>query len=124
MLCYYFACKLEDEMKEAGVEPPEKRHALDYFPPYRLTRNIAAINHFVGIDVTDDILREHVINTIKKDILIGIDNIHDILDKLHVDDQNQVRQALYALDLKVYNFRNKFRKGVIGYKRRHAQPNT
>lgn len=117
MLCYLFACKLEDEMKEAGIELPKRESILDYFPPYRLERNIAAINHFVGFDVSEHILREHVYNIIKKDILLGLDGIQDLLDTLRVIENSWLRSVLDSLDLNVYNFGNRFRHGIKGHRR-------
>lgn len=121
MLCYYFACKLEDEMREAGIELPKHESILDYFPPYRLMRNIEAINQYVGLDVSEHVLREHVYNIFKKDILIGLDTIHELLDTLNVEENSWARSVLYALDVKVYNFRNRFRTGIKGHRRETKQ---
>ncbi len=68
MLCYLFACRLEDEMHEAGLVIPERKTILDGFPPYRLKRNIDTINHYVGFDVSHHVLREHVFNIIRTDL--------------------------------------------------------
>lgn len=113
-------------MKEAGIEPTPSRSLLDFFPPYRLMKNIRTINEFVGFDVSEHVFREHVVNVIKIDILMGLDSIHEVLDRLNVVESHMFRSALYTMDRNVYHFRNRFGHEVKGYngrwKRRVPKP--
>jgi len=121
MLCYLAACRFEADLKEAGIPVPEKRSLIDHFPLVRLRKNIAAVNEYTGLDVTEFVINEHLMNPLKERLSDGLHVVHSVLDSLHVEEDVHVRECLDSLDLKIYRFKNKYRKGVKGFKRKQLR---
>lgn len=112
MLCYLFACRLEDEMIAIGVELPKHKSIIQRFPPLRLIRNITAINHYIGFDVSRLILKERVYAPIKKDVRSGFVVIQELLGSFKMSEKGRISSAFHVLDIGVYEFRKSFRKSL------------
>ena len=122
MLCYLFACQLEDEMIEAGIELPAQKSILHQFPPFRLVRNITAINKYIGFDVTRHIVTERVLSPIKKDIRSGFVAVRERLVTVKTDEKSRIRSLLYVLDVGVYEFRKSFKNSISNRRKGHQHP--
>jgi len=118
MLCYFAACRFEDDLKEAGIPVPERRRLIDHFPLVRLKKNIAAVNEYTGLDLTEFVINAHLVSPIKAKLSDGVHFLHSLLDALWVREDVHVREILNTLDLKIYRYKNKYRPGIKGFKRK------
>lgn len=117
MICLIATEKIEHDIEAIGLPKPKYLRQLEYIPFYRLKKDIDYINDYLGITVTDLIIRENIINPYKKKLLAHFDGVHKLINKLG---HNQLTYNLHmfvnSLDVQIYEYRNELRRGSFGYR--------
>ncbi len=117
MICHVVCVEIEKALEQAGVPNNKNHRIIDYFPPYRLKKDIDKINEYLGISVTRIIILEHVTNPAKKTVLSKIDDLYFLLDKLGVNKKSWLYSLIDSLECKVYEIGNKYRRCTTGYRK-------
>ena len=117
MFCLMATGKIEHDIEEIGLPKPQYSRFLEYIPFYRLKKDIDYINEYLGISVTDLILRENVINPFKSELIEHLGKIHRLINKLgHNRLTYNLHMFVGSLDVKIYEYGNELRRGSKGYR--------
>jgi hypothetical protein len=109
--------KIEHDIEEIGLPKPKYSKFLEYIPFYRLKKDIDYINEYLGISVTDLIIRENVINPCKRELIERLGKIHRLINKLgHNRLTYNLHLLVSSLDVRIYEYRNQLRSGAIGFR--------
>ncbi|KWT85555.1 hypothetical protein [Candidatus Magnetominusculus xianensis] len=117
MFCWMAIEKIEHDIEEIGLPRPGYSRYLEYFPIYRLKVDIDYINDYLGISITDLIIRENIINPFKRELLEHLEGIHKLINKLgHNRFTYNLHMLVNSLDVKIYEYYHPFRNGAFGYR--------
>jgi hypothetical protein len=109
--------KIEHDIEEIGLPKPKYSKFLEYIPFYRLKKDIDCINDYLGISVTDLIIRENIINPFKRRLIERLGRIHRLINKLgHNRLTYNLHLLLSSVDVRIYEYRNELRRGTFGYR--------
>jgi hypothetical protein len=109
--------KIEHDIEEIGLPKPKYARFLEYIPFYRFKIDIDYINKYLGITITDLIIRENVINPIKCKMLAHLEGIHRLINKFgHNRFTYNMHMFVNSLNVKIYEYRNELRHGTTGYR--------
>ncbi|MEO5357301.1 MAG: hypothetical protein H7844_08390 [Nitrospirae bacterium YQR-1] len=117
MFCLMAIEKIEHDIEEVGLPRPEYSRFLHYIPFYRLKKDIDYINDYLGVTITDLIIRENIINPFKRELIDHLEDIHKLINKIgHNRFTYQLHMFVNSLNVKIYEYRNELRHGTMGYR--------
>ncbi|QWR77124.1 hypothetical protein [Candidatus Magnetomonas plexicatena] len=117
MICVMAIEKIEHDIDEIGLPKPVYSRFFKFIPFYRLKKDIDYINDYLGITVTDLILRENVINPLKRQLLEHIESIHKLINTFgHNRFTYNLHMLVNSLNVKIYEYKHPFRQGTFGYR--------
>ncbi|MCG6553261.1 MAG: hypothetical protein L7F77_13130 [Candidatus Magnetominusculus sp. LBB02] len=117
MICLMAIQKIEHDIEEIGLPRPKYARIIGHIPFYRLKKDIDFINDYLGISITDLIIRENVINPFKRRLCQHIEGIHKLINKLgHTRFTYNLHMLINSIDVKIYEYRHPFRQGTFGYR--------
>jgi hypothetical protein len=109
--------KIEHDIEAIGLPKPKYIRFLEYIPFYRLKKDIDYINDYLGITVTNLIIRENVINPCKRTLLEHFEEVHKLINKLgHNHLTYNMHMFVNSLNIKIYEYHNELRQGSFGYR--------
>ncbi|MBF0466444.1 MAG: hypothetical protein HQK88_15080 [Nitrospirae bacterium] len=117
MICVMAIEKIEHDIEEIGLPKPKYSRFLGFIPFYRLKIDIDYINDYLGISITDLIVRENIINPFKRQLLAHLESIHRLINKFgHNSYTYQLHMLVNSLNVKIYEYHNTCRHGTFGYR--------
>ncbi|MBF0516009.1 MAG: hypothetical protein HQK97_02665 [Nitrospirae bacterium] len=121
MICLLAIEKIEHDIEEIGLPKPEYSRFLKFIPFYRLKKDIDCINDYIGITVTELIIRENIINPLKCRLLAHLEGIHRLINKFgHNSFTYDLHMLVSSINVKIYEYRHPFRNGTLGYRSHSA----
>jgi len=117
MICLMAIKKIEHDMDEIGLPKPKYLRLLKHIPFYRLKKDNDYINDCLGITIADLVIRENVINPLKREILVHLECIHRLINKFgHNRLTYNLHMFVNSLNVKIYEYKHEFRHGRICYR--------
>jgi hypothetical protein len=109
--------KIEHDIEEIGLPKPKYARFLKHIPFYRFKKDIDYINDYLGITVTNLIIRENIINPIKCQLLDHLEGIHRLINRFgHNRVTYNLHMFINSLNVKIYEYKHEYRRGTIGFR--------